>query len=61
MVYRAHNGMTLPSGRRVEAGEWVGEDEIPKRSVSWLKRGGHISHEPDDRTDTTDDDSGEEE
>lgn len=50
MVYRAQTGLDLSNGKRVEAGWWVAEDEIPKRAVTWLLRRGHIVHEPDDRT-----------
>lgn len=52
MVYRALNGMNLASGRRVEVGQWIGDDELTKRSIGWLIRGGHIEREadePDDR------------
>lgn len=63
MVYRALNGMNLPSGRRVEAGQWIGDDELTKRSIGWLTRGGHIEREPDepdDRAETkADDQAGE--
>lgn len=60
MVYRALNGMNLSNGRRVEPGQWIGDDELAKRSVGWLTRRGHIEHEPDDRTEPkADDQAGE--
>lgn len=47
MPYRVKTGMNLSSGRRVEPGTLLADDEVAKRSVGWLTRRGHLVHEPD--------------
>lgn len=47
MAYRVNTGMNLHTGKRVEAGDLIGDDEPAKKSIGWLTRRGHLTHEPE--------------
>lgn len=40
--YRALFGLSLPGGRRVEAGEVMAAEDLPRRSLGWLVDSGYI-------------------